>query len=273
MEAALSKLESDKKSEYAPYCKLHQLVSIPRKIKRDEIGVPEVLPFVGHDTWNHYEVSWLNRRGKPQIMIAEIIFGCNSPNVIESNSMRLYFNSLNNMRFEHVDQVRNILIKDISACVGTHVFVELIPLAFYQTQFSEAIAGVSIDDIDTECACYTVAPDFLFTEAGYVEEALQSDLFRSNCSITDEPDWGSVKIFYKGKKINREGLLKYIISFRNYDAFLEQCIERIFLDIQKRCAPEKLTVYGRFTRRGGLDINPVRSNHPLLFENMRDVRQ
>lgn len=267
--------ELGKKSEYESHYNPSKLFPIPRKIKRDEIGVPMPLPFFGYDTWNHYEVSWLNQKGKPQVGMAEITYSSDSPNIIESKSMKLYFNSLNNTHFENSDAVKKTLIQDISARVEADVTVVLMPLSFYRQRhvgYQHGI-GENIDDIDVEIDCYSVFPEFLTTENIDTEEILCSDLLKSNCLVTNQPDWASVKITYTGKKINRAGLLKYIISFRNHNEFHEQCIERIFMDIQRQCQPERLTVYGRYTRRGGLDINPVRSSFPVPFENIRDIRQ
>lgn len=267
--------ELGKKSEYESHYNPNKLFPIPRKVKRDEIGVPMPLPFFGYDTWNHYEVSWLNQKGKPQVGMAEITYSSDSPNIIESKSMKLYFNSLNNTHFENSDAVKKTLIQDISARVEADVTVVLMPLSFYRQRHVGYQHGVgeNIDDIDVEIDCYTVSAEFLTTENIDTEETLCSDLLKSNCLVTHQPDWASVKITYKGKKINRAGLLKYIISFRNHSEFHEQCIERIFMDIHRQCQPERLTVYGRYTRRGGLDINPVRSSFPVPFENIRDIRQ
>lgn len=274
-ENTVVELELGKKSEYESHYNPNKLFPIPRKIKRDEIGVPDVLPFFGYDIWNHYEVSWLNLKGKPCVAIAEINYSCDSPNIIESKSMKLYFNSLNNTRFAHIDEVKKIIVQDLSQKVGTEVNVSVYPLSSYtdQENLLQCSLGESIDAIDTEITCYTVNPDFLSTEQTIVEETLCSDLLKSNCLVTYQPDWGSIRIAYRGKKINREGLLKYIVSFRNHNEFHEQCIERIFMDIQQKCQPEKLTVYGRYTRRGGLDINPVRSTDPVALENRREIRQ
>lgn len=262
-----------KKSEYESHYNPSKLFPISRKLKRDEIGVPATLPFVGYDIWNHYEVSWLNQKGKPCVATAQITYPCHSPNLIESKSMKLYFNSLNNTKFEYIDDVKKVITQALSKGVGTEVAIELMPLYQTRTLALECTVGENIDEIDAHSSRYTVAPELLTTESVQVEEILCSDLLKSNCLVTNQPDWGSVRIAYKGAKINREGLLKYIISFRNHNEFHEQCIERIFMDIQKKCTPEKLTVYGRYTRRGGLDINPVRSSHPVPFENIRNIRQ
>ncbi len=204
MQAALSELELGKKSEYESHYNPHKLFPIPRKIKRDEIGVPDTLPFVGYDAWNHYEVSWLDAKGKPCVATAEIIYSCDSPNIIESKSMKLYFNSLNNTKFDCINDVKRIVTQDLSSKVGAEVSVKLMPIAFYRNQnqsvMLQCIEGESIDAIDTEITCYTVAPEFLKTEQEEVEEVLCSDLLKSNCLVTYQPDWGSVRIAYTGKK-------------------------------------------------------------------------
>lgn len=268
-------LELGKKSEYESHYNPHKLFPIPRKIKRDEIGISTPLPFVGYDVWNHYEVSWLNLKGKPHVATAQIIYSSDSPNIIESKSMKLYFNSLNNTKFAHIEEVQTTIERDLSQAIEDKVTVTLTFLHSPQNQpiTLATPAGENIDDIDIEINCYSVNPGLLTTESTLVEETLSSNLLKSNCLVTYQPDWGSVRISYSGKKIVRESLLKYIISFRDHNEFHEQCIERIFVDIMRHCSPEKLTVYGRYTRRGGLDINPVRSTHPVPFENRREIRQ
>lgn len=267
-----STLELGRQSEYETIYNPNKLYAIQRKIQRQEIGVNNPLPFVGYDIWNHYEVSWLNNKGKPHVAIAEIIYPCDSKNIIESKSMKLYFNSLNNTRFESADFLQGMIQKDISTKVGANALVSIKNLDQYINPFKPFI-GEKIDEIDIEITEYDVNDVYLMVEEECVQETLYSDLLKSNCLVTQQPDWGSLKISYKGKKINREGLLRYIISFRNHNEFHEQCIERIFIDIKKRCAPEQLIVYGRYTRRGGIDINPIRSSHPLAVENIRAVRQ
>lgn len=252
--------ELGKEAEYDPHYNPDKLFPIPRKGKRDEIGVPDRLPFFGFDLWNHYEVSWLNEKGKPVVAVAEISYGCETPCIIESKSMKLYFNSFNNTKFKDAATVAALVKKDIAARVGGDVSVNIIPLSQLQDEkISVGFDGECLDELAVECSSYMVEPSLLKTEAEEVEETLCSNLLKSNCLVTNQPDWGSVQIAYKGKKINREGLLRYIVSFRNHNEFHEQCIERIFMDIMKHCQPESLTVYGRYTRRGGLDINPYRS--------------
>ena len=268
--------ELGKKSAYDPVYNPEKLFPIPRKLKRDEIGVPDESPFFGYDLWNHYEVSWLNQKGKPVVALAEIIYACDTPNIIESKSMKLYFNSLNSSPFKDADTVRAVIEKDIAERVGGTVFVTLFPLPLKnKLNLLMGFDGICIDEADIECTVYEVNASFLSVDNETVDEVLYSDLLKSNCLVTSQPDWGSVQIAYKVRKINREGLLRYIVSFRNHNEFHEQCIERIFMDIMRRCQPEELTVYGRYTRRGGLDINPYRSTNPIDMKakNNRLCRQ
>lgn len=265
-----------KQTDYDAHYNPDKLFPISRKVKRDEIGVPDVLPFFGFDLWNHYEVSWLNHHGKPVVAMAEISYGCDTPCIIESKSMKLYFNSFNNTRFTDEHEVQALVQKDLEARVGGSVSVRVFPLTtLHNATVFAGMQGECLDELPVECTTYTVDPSFLSTEANDVEETLTSNLLKSNCLVTNQPDWGSVQITYQGKKIHREGLLRYIVSFRNHNEFHEQCIERIFMDIMKHCKPNVLTVYGRYTRRGGLDINPYRSTEKALPPqcNVRLCRQ
>lgn len=259
-------------SEYNP----KKLFPITRTTKRAEIGIQYLLPFYGVDLWNHYEVSWLNQKGKPIVAVAEIMYDCRSPNIIESKSMKLYFNSFNNSRFASTDEVKQIMEKDLSQNVGSQVTVNLKVLGEIANEpFSVRLQGIYIDELDVVCNEYKVNPALLTVEDDIVEETLCTDLLKSNCLVTNQPDWCSVQITYKGRKINRENLLKYIVSFRNCNEFHEQCIEKIFVQIMQYCRPESLTVYGRSTRRGGLDINAFRSTEETaaLPNNTRLCRQ
>lgn len=264
-------------SSYDPHYNPNRLYAIPRAGKRKEIGVdPQSLPFHGFDCWNHYEVSWLNEKGKPMVAIAEIVYGCDTPYLIESKSLKLYFNSFNNTTFKDHDEVQHTVEKDLASRLEGAVSVRILSLNQKQLSVIQpAFTGECLDDLDVTCSVYSVEPTFLKVEDERVEETLYSDLLKSNCLVTNQPDWGSVQIIYKGKKINREGLLKYLVSFRNHNEFHEQCIERIFVDIMHYCQPESLTVYGRYTRRGGLDINPYRSTSVVVPGefNQRLVRQ
>ena len=257
-----------KKSAYSPFYDASLLFPIARQEKRQEIGIKanEPLPFHGFDRWQHYEVSWLNPKGKPLVAIAEILYPCTSSHIIESKSMKLYFNSLNNTRFNDRAQLEQTLAQDLSQAAGAAVNVTLTPLALSDAHtLTRQLVGTCLDDLDITCDTYQVNPDFLTTtEDTWVEqEYLFSDLLKSNCLVTFQPDWGSVGICYSGKKICPASLLKYIVSFRDHNEFHEQCIERIFMDIMQRCQPTHLTVDGRYTRRGGLDINPYRSTQPI----------
>jgi 7-cyano-7-deazaguanine reductase len=269
--------ELGKPSAYDATYNPSRLLAIPRAGKRLEIQIgPDHLPFYGFDLWNHYEVSWLNEKGKPVVAIAEIVYDCRSPKLIESKSLKLYFNSFNNTRFKSATEVASTVKKDIEERVGSEVFVSLHELSQMPLSLSpESVEGESIDDLDISCSVYEVEPAFLSVHETLVEETLCTSLLKSNCLITGQPDWASVQIAYKGKQINREGLLKYIVSFRNHNEFHEQCIERIFMDLMTHCKLKELSVYGRFTRRGGLDINPFRSTQPQQFsgKNIRLVRQ
>ena len=270
------KSELGKQAQYDSHYNPDKLFPMPRKAKRDEIGVTGQLPFFGFDIWNHYEVSWLNEKGKPIAAIAEIIYSCESPNIIESKSMKLYFNSFNNSKFKDTHAVEEIAKKDIQERLGSSVTVKIIPVSqFKEEKLLSKLEGISIDDLDIECSVYHTKPDFLQTENEIVEEILYTDLLKSNCLVTNQPDWCSIQITYKGKKINREGLLRYIVSFRNDNEFHEQCIEKIFIHILQKCQPQELTVYGRSTRRGGLDINSYRSTNKVLPStiNIRLCRQ
>jgi 7-cyano-7-deazaguanine reductase len=264
-----------KNSQYVTQYQRDLLFPLPRQLKRDEIGVPLVLPFSGADIWNGYEISWLNSKGKPQVAVAEFLFPCTSPNIIESKSFKLYLNSFNNTMMDSVAAVSALMTRDLTAAAGAPVGVDLVLVEDFVEAPIQAFSGTNLDLLDVACDTYTVQPAFLTTSATTERhQKVFSNLLKSNCLVTGQPDWGSVKIEYKGNTINPEGLLKYIVSFRNHNEFHEQCVERIFMDIMRQCKPEKLSVYARYTRRGGLDINPYRSTEAnYLPENGRLCRQ
>jgi len=258
------------------------LYPIPRLAKREEIGVPATLPFLGADLWTAYELSWLNPRGKPQVAIAHVTVPCETPNIIESKSFKLYLNSYNNTKFADAAEVQGRLRTDLdeAAWRGSDktgsVGVRLLAPELFDQEPIHEMDGLNIDRLDVECTQYTPAPELLtaaFDEKP-VDEVLTSHLLKSNCLVTGQPDWGSVQIAYSGPQIDQAGLLQYLVSFRNHNEFHEQCVERIYMDIWRRCKPAKLTVYARYTRRGGLDINPWRTSHPqALPPNVRTARQ
>lgn len=268
--------ELGKKSQYDAQYNPDKLFPIPRKGKRDEIGITGSLPFYGYDVWNHYEVSWLNEKGKPIVALAVLSYDCTTPNIIESKSLKLYFNSFNNTQFNSVDDVCRTVKKDLEARIGGAVSIEITPLAqVHEDKLHNHFIGENIDELDIDCSTYLVDPSLLKVESDVVTETLHTNLLKSNCLVTNQPDWGSVQITYKGNKINREALLRYIVSFRNHNEFHEQCVERIFVDILNHCKPEELSVYGRYTRRGGLDINAYRTTKKEAYtvENFRLCRQ
>lgn len=263
-----------KASSYPSEYSSNLLVPIPRQGKRDEINVLMPLPFKGFDIWNAFELSWLNLKGKPVVAIAKFVFPCESMNIVESKSFKLYLNSFNNTRFESTVAVQRILENDLSLKVESKVVVEIYELTHFENMQLSTFDGECLDDLEIECDEFVLNPGFLQTSEDYVEEQLFSNLLKSNCLVTGQPDWGSVYIDYKGTKIDKEGLLRYIVSFRNHNEFHEQCVERIFMDISRNCKPERLTVEARYTRRGGLDINPVRSTEIIEpTKNIRMARQ
>ena len=273
MNASLQHAPLGKQSSYIATYQRDLLFPVPRKGKREEIGISSLLPFKGKDIWNGFELSWLNAKGKPVVACAEFIFPCEAPNLIESKSFKLYLNSFNNTKFDSFAAVENTLIQDLSETAGAPVIVKLFPISHASEKLVPHFSGTSLDHLDIACDTYTIQPAYLKTDDQTVTETLYSDLLKSNCLVTGQPDWASIQIAYTGKKIQHEGLLKYIVSFRNHDEFHEQCVERIFIDITNYCAPEKLLVYARYTRRGGLDINPYRANYPVEMENIRLWRQ
>ena len=277
MNDSASYSELGKKTHIDQHYNPKRLYAIPRQEKREALGIdPNALPFFGFDGWNHYEVSWLNTQGKPIVATAEIFYDCRSPKLIESKSLKLYFNSLNQTKFESFEAVQNTIKTDLSDAIDAPVSVLLWPLHHKKLPIIvQQFEGESIDDLDIKCDVYSVNKDYLTTIKQSVSETLCSDLLKSNCLITNQPDWGSIQIAYEGNQIEREGLLRYLVSFREHNEFHEQCIERIFMDIMQQCQPTQLTVYARYTRRGGLDINPYRSTQPLNLKrsNVRLIRQ
>ncbi|MES4614400.1 MAG: NADPH-dependent 7-cyano-7-deazaguanine reductase QueF [Ewingella sp.] len=273
---ALSQLTLGKSTPYRDQYDASLLQAVPRSMNREPLGLfPDNLPFHGADIWTLYELSWLNDKGLPQVAVGEISLNANSINLIESKSFKLYLNSFNQTKFASWDVVLETLTRDLSACAEGDVSVTLTRLEDVEGSPVGRFAGECIDNQDITINSYEFSTDYLAQAAGdeMVEESLVSHLLKSNCLITHQPDWGSVQIQYRGPKINREALLRYLVSFRNHNEFHEQCVERIFNDIMHFCTPETLAVYARYTRRGGLDINPWRSNFPFTPATARLVRQ
>lgn len=251
------------------------LFPIPRAAKRAEIGVGTPLPFHGTDIWNAYELSWLDMHGKPQVAVAEFRVPATTPNIIESKSFKLYLNGFAQEPLASAAALRALLQQDLTTAAGDVVEVILHPPRAAAHAFAD-LEGESIDALPVAIDDYgPPKADYLRADAGggVVEESLVSDLLRSNCPVTGQPDWGSVQVAYRGAPIDREGLLRYLVSFRTHSEFHEQCVERIFMDVMGRCVPERLSVYARYTRRGGLDINPFRSSGPGAVGNVRGARQ
>ncbi|HBT31957.1 MAG TPA: NADPH-dependent 7-cyano-7-deazaguanine reductase QueF [Pusillimonas sp.] len=237
--------------------------------------LPFVPNWVGADIWNAYEVSWLNARGKPLVAMARFVVPHGSANIIESKSFKLYLNSFNESRFQSINEVKQRLENDLSKVAGANIEVVLTDLHRIGQAQCAPLAGINIDEADVEIEHYQPNANLLkcVVNAQTVSETLTSDLLKSNCPVTGQPDWGSLQIQYTGPKINRESLLKYIISLRRHTEFHEHCVEKIYCDIWQACQPEFLFVYACYTRRGGLDINPWRASRPTSFEPARTPRQ
>ena len=278
-----------KQSAYVDRYDATLLFPIPRADKRREIGITGVPTFFGADLWTAFELSWLNLRGKPQVAIAHITVPCDSLNIVESKSFKLYLNSFNSTPFADAAAVTACIRADLNAAVWqqagsligsspvqSSVGVKILLPELFDREPVHELDGLNLDRLDIECSHYTPAPQLLqaaFNEAP-VSEVFTSNLLKSNCLVTGQPDWGSVRISYEGPQIDQAGLLQYIVSFRNHNEFHEQCVERIFMDIWTRCKPIKLSVYARYTRRGGLDINPFRTSYPQAVpQNIRTARQ
>ncbi|WP_109842826.1 NADPH-dependent 7-cyano-7-deazaguanine reductase QueF [Aggregatibacter aphrophilus] len=273
---SLNALKLGQQIKYAEKYDRTLLQPVPRHLNRDMLNITTTQPFtIGADIWTAYEISWLNQKGVPQVAIADVSIDFRSENLIESKSFKLYLNSFNQTQFANFNEVQQILQQDLQDCAKGEVKVRLNSLTDYTQQPIAALAGSCIDGLDIEIEDYAFNAELLkdCTNDNIVEETLVSHLLKSNCLITQQPDWGSLQIHYVGKQINREQLLRYIISFRKHNEFHEQCVERIFCDLMHFAAPEKLTVYARYTRRGGLDINPYRSNFEPLPPNLRLARQ
>lgn len=265
-----------KSSEYIATYTPSLLFPIPRAAKWAELGLTaETLPYQGVDFWNCYELSWLLPSGKPVVAIAEFSIPADSPNIIESKSFKLYLNSLNQTAFADRAELTAALVKDLSAAAGKPVGVRIRSLADIEREGVASMPGTCIDELELNISSYDrPQPELLRCDGSQVvEESLHSHLLKSNCPVTSQPDWGSVAVEYRGAKLDAGSLLAYIVSFRQHSDFHEQCVERIFMDLQALLKPEKLTVYARYVRRGGLDINPYRSTEVINPDNRRLARQ
>ena len=273
---SLSALKLGQNTEYKSQYDASLLQPVPRRLNREGLGIVEQQPFnQGADVWTCYELSWLNSNGLPQVAIADVEIDFKSENLIESKSFKLYLNSFNQTKFASIEEVEQTLTRDLRKCASGQVSVKIHKLADYTNQPIVNFPGECIDEQEIQIESYIFSNQHLenVAEDEIVEETLVSHLLKSNCLITSQPDWGSVQIHYVGKRLNREKLLRYLVSFREHNEFHEQCVERIFTDLMQFAKPEKLTVYARYTRRGGLDINPFRSNFESIPVNLRMARQ
>ena len=252
------------------------LYPIARVDKRLEIGIAQSLPFSGVDIWNAYEFSWLDSRGKPKVALIEFRVPATSPNIIESKSFKLYLNSYMQTRFADTEVMRQQIVRDLSHAAGANVSVMLVTVNAVASAEIELLEGTLIDDLPIDIDSYG-PPNAKYLSADteiISDEILVSHLLKSNCPVTGQPDWASLQIRYRGPRLDRGGLLRYLISYREHNEFHEQCVERIFIDILRECSPQRLAVYARYTRRGGLDINPFRASHGLPNPgNPRTARQ
>ena len=262
--------DTDYPQEYSP----DLLFPVPRSEARQTIGIGSELPFTGHDLWNAWELTWLDERGKPIVATAEFRLDARSENLIESKSFKLYLNSLAMTRYPDAETVANILFDDLSRAAGGDVEIDLYAAGTWNDMQVDTLPGTCIDDLDVECTATDVDKSLLIVDESTVaNEQVYSHLLRSNCPVTNQPDSGSVYIEYSGKQIDHEGLLAYLVSYRQHEGFHEACVENIFVDIMERCAPDELTVLARYNRRGGLDINPIRSTEDVDVPNLRLWRQ
>ena len=276
-QSALGSLPLGKPTAYRDHYDPSLLQGVPRALNREPLGLSAQAPgFHGADIWTLYELSWLNAKGVPQVAVGEMTLDAASRNLIESKSFKLYLNSFNQTRFDDWAAVRETLIRDLARCADGDVGLALFRLSEVSAGTLADFEGECIDEQDIRIDDYTFSNEWLrhaADDAAEVSETLVSHVLKSNCLITHQPDWGSVQITYRGPRIDREALLRYLVSFRHHNEFHEQCVERIFTDLTHFCHPSRLSVYARYTRRGGLDINPWRSNTAFTPAKSRLARQ
>jgi 7-cyano-7-deazaguanine reductase len=270
----MSKIPLGEPTEYPQEYSPGALYAVPRIEGRETLGLGRELPFQGEDIWNAWELTWLDLSGKPVVATATMTAGADSANLIESKSLKLYLNSLAMSRYSSPKAVAEIVRRDLSRVAGSDVAVTITTAGDSTTGHIVDLPGDCIDYLEVQIDSFGVDAGVLKTAGTEtVREELHSHLLRSNCPITNQPDMGSVLIRYRGSRIDRESLLRYIVSFRQHNDFHEACVERMFLDIKKQCEPDELTIYARYNRRGGLDINPFRSDFETSAENYRLWRQ
>lgn len=267
----------------AARCDAGLLFPIERAPLRAALGCAGALPFAaGADMWTAYELSWLDARGRPQVALAHITVDWRSTHLVESKSLKLYLNSYSECRFASAAEVQARIARDLTAAAfqgaAGSVNVRLVLPEDFSRVCMQEMEGINLDALDLDChALPAPAPELLHADhaAPPVEETLTSRLLKSNCPVTGQPDWASVQIAYCGAPIDRAGLLRYIVSWRQHSGFHEQCVEQMFCDISARCRPQRLMVYARYTRRGGIDINPWRSSDAAALPppDVRTARQ
>jgi 7-cyano-7-deazaguanine reductase len=250
---------TDYPDNYAP----ELLCPISRAEARKPLGIAASLPFTGVDIWNAWELTWLAANGQPVAATAELIVPAESLHIVESKSLKLYLNSLAMSTFSSAADVARTIRADIGACVGSDVLVRVMPVAATESRSVSRLAGVCLDSLAVACENWQVDAGLLRVDSSSViSEDLHTHLLRSLCPVTAQPDIGSLQISYRGPKIERASLLRYVVSYRQHNDFHEACVERMFLDLMARCHPERLSIQARYQRRGGIDINPFRSNDP-----------
>ena len=250
------------------------LYPVPRAPQRVELGISDALPFTGADTWTAFELSWLDPLGKPCVAIAAFVVPATSLAIVESKSVKLYLGSFAQTRFDGAEDVRATIVRDLTHAAGGAVDVRLQAPATFSSVPVADLPGESLDALPVTIQRYLPAPDLLEANGPAAAETLTTNLFRSLCPVTLQPDYASVQVAYRGPRIDRAALLRYLVSYRSHTGFHEHCVERIFVDVLARCRCEALTVHARFTRRGGVDINPFRTNAgDAVPRNVRTARQ
>ena len=250
------------------------LCPISRADAREALGIAEKQPFTGVDIWNAWELTWLGPGRRPEVATAAIRVAADTPNLIESKSLKLYLNSLAMTEFASGRKVEETVARDLQKAVGGPVAVRLTPVSRSESGAVSRLPGYCLDQLDVSCEDWEVRPDYLQADTGVtIREDLYSHLLRSLCPVTGQPDIGSVHISYCGPRIDHEGLLQYVVSYRQHNDFHEACVERIYVDILERCGPADLTVAAFYQRRGGIDINPFRSNFEQPPGRLRLWRQ
>lgn len=256
-----TKIPLGRKTDYADLYAPELLCAISRAESRKPMGLTTDLPFRGVDIWNAWELTWLGESGKPAVATAELIIPAETPNIVESKSLKLYLNSFAMSRFAGAEEVCSTIAKDIGTCVGCEIVVRVTPVIAAEARRVARLAGTCIDSTEAACTDFEVNPKLLQADDDEtVTEDLHTHLLRSLCPVTAQPDIGSLQISYRGPRIDRASLLRYVVSYRRHNDFHEACVERMFLDLVAQCRPEALSIHARYQRRGGIDINPFRSN-------------